>query len=200
MLNATLGVLNNETNKPIWNDHEAFSEGVMALTESIAAIGEQTQLAQGNPGASGAKEQARLALCKAGCEIIGAVRAFAAVNADPELAAKVAYTESELTAGKANEVVTRCKGVHAAAAENLDKLGKYGVTNAKLATLKKAIDAFDALKTAPRQGRVTRSASTQLLPQLVRSAVAIARDQLDGLMPQFKEAHPNFYQEYFSAR
>ncbi len=45
-----------------------------------------------------------------------------------------------------------------------------------------------------------RSAANQLLPQLVRTAVNILNDQLDGLMVQFKTDHPNFYEEYFAAR
>ena len=36
--------------------------------------------------------------------------------------------------------------------------------------------------------RVTQSAAAQLIPQLVRSAVSVLRDQLDGLVLQFKSA------------
>lgn len=198
MLNSVLGVANNFKN--VWKDHVAFADGVAALNDARVAIDAQNQIAQGNPGASDAKEQARLTLCRLACEVIGAVRAYAAVNADPELAAKVDYTESDVTGGRASEVVVRCKTIQAAATENEDELGKYGITNGKLTLFKKAIDAFDKAKSAPRQGRVTKSAATQLLPQLVRSAMAIVRDQLDGLMLQFKEASPNFYEEYFAAR
>ena len=42
--------------------------------------------------------------------------------------------------------------------------------------------------------------ATQLLTQLVGEAVRILRDELDGLMVQFKDASPNFYAEYFAAR
>ena len=45
-----------------------------------------------------------------------------------------------------------------------------------------------------------RSAATQLLAQLVSEAVRILRDELDGLMVQFQDASPNFYEEYFAAR
>src|ERR1051325_6905655 len=200
MLNATLEAINDPKHSDAWKDHVAYGEGVDALTETLGAIDWQSQVAQGNPGASDLKEQTRATLNKCASEVIGAVRAYAAKNADPELAAKADYSDSEVTAGKANEVVARCKAIHAAATQNVDALGKYGITNAKLATFKKSIDAFNKLKSAPRQGRATKSAAAQLLPQLVRSAVAILRDQLDGLMIQFKEASPNFYEEYFAAR
>ena len=59
---------------------------------------------------------------------------------------------------------------------------------------------FDAVKVAPRQSRVSQSAATRLIPGLVRSGAAVLREQLDGLMIQFKSANPNFYNEYFAAR
>lgn len=120
--------------------------------------------------------------------------------ADLELAAKIDFSESTVTAGKTSEVVARCKSIHAAAAEKIDTLGKYGITNAKLAVFKKCIEAFDRMKSAPRQGQVTRSAATQLVPHLVRSAVATVRYQLDGLIVQFEEANPDFVTEYNAAR
>jgi len=47
---------------------------------------------------------------------------------------------------------------------------------------------------------VIKSAATKLIPVLVKSGVAIVSEQLDQLMPQFKEAHPAFYNAYFAAR
>jgi hypothetical protein len=188
------------TGNDTWKDHVAFSEGVEALSDALSAIDEQNQVAQGNPGASDAKELARQVLCAIACEVIGALRAYSAVVPDPELAAKVDYTASTVTAGKASDVVARCKSIQTVATEHAADLGKYGISPAKLTKFKNAITAFDTAKSAPRQNRVTKSAAAQLLPQLVRSAVAVVRDQLDGLMVQFKDAEPNFYEEYFAAR
>ena len=76
----------------------------------------------------------------------------------------------------------------------------YSITAAKLTAFKKKIDAYDSVKTSSREKIVQRSAANQLLPQLIRSAVNILNDPLDGLMVQFKSDQPNFYEEYFSAR
>ena len=119
---------------------------------------------------------------------------------DPELAAKANYTSSTVTAGKVTEVVARCRAIATATSDNLEALGKYGITQARLTALNKKIDAFDKLKTAPRQNQTTKGAVSKILPRLVREAVAIARDQLDELMPQFQDANPNFYNEYLAAR
>jgi hypothetical protein len=179
----------------------AFSEGVDALAESLTLIDEQSQLAQGASGATSVKEAARQALSLAITEVTGALRAYAAKAADPEVAAQAGYSPSEVTSGKANEVVARCRSIHATAIGiESAELAKYGITAAKLTALKKKIDAYDSVKTAPRQSQVERNSALQLLPQLVRSAVAIVRDQLDGLVLQFRAANPNFFEEYFAAR
>ncbi len=200
MLNAVYDTVTSEANAPIHAAHVAYSEAVEALGETLSALDQQIQAAQGNPGATTAKEQSRVSLCSVAAEVIGAIKAYCAVAQEPELQARVAFTASTICAGKVSEVVARCKNVWQAATDNLDELGKYGVTAAKLTKLDKAIKAFDKVKTAPRQHRVIKSAATKLIPVLVNSGVAIVRDQLDELMPQFKEAQPGFHNAYFAAR
>lgn len=162
----------NVIDKDIWKEHEAFSDGVEALAERLGQIDDQLQIAPGNPGAKDLKESVRKSLCASACEVIGAVRAYAAKNDDPELTARVGCAPSEITAGKASDVVARCRTISTAASEIMTKLVKYGITAAKLVTFKKRIDAFDGVKVAPRQNRVKKSAAVQLLPQLVRDAGA----------------------------
>jgi hypothetical protein len=200
MLTAVLGTVTSEDHAPIYASHVAYSEGVEALDETLTALDSQIQAAQGNPGATTAKEQARLSLCAVAVEVIGGIKAYCAVAQDPELLAKVSFTASTICAGKVSEVVARCKNVRQAATDNAQALVKYGITAAKLTKFDKAIKAFDKVKTAPRQHKVIKSAATKLIPVLVNSGVAIVRDQLDELMPQFKEEHPSFYNAYFAAR
>jgi hypothetical protein len=198
MVTATSGVIDKYKNT--WQSHEAFADGVEALGEKLSEIDEQVDIALGNPGAAQLKERERKDLGTSVCEVIGAVRSYATKNDDPELLARVGYSASDVTAGKSSDVVARCRAIWSAATEVVTDLGKYGITPAKLTLLKKRIDAYDAAKVAPRQSRVKKSAATQLLRRLVRDSVNILRDQLDGLMVQFKGASPNFYEEYFASR
>lgn len=198
MVTATSGVI--EKYNTVWKDHEAFAEGVDALTETEGAIKYQILIAEGNPGARDLKDLTLQALSKSVNEVIGATLSYAKKNADPELAAKVNYSPTDVIAGKASEVVTRCTKIYNAANDVADDLVKYGITAGKLSALNKKIDAFDKVKVLPRQSQVEKSAATQLLTQLVSEAVRILRDDLDGLMVQFQDANPNFYAEYFAAR
>ena len=198
MVTTTTGVIVKY--KEVWQDHVAFARGFAALEAEQETIDEQAQTAAGKSGAASAKKLALVALGKAGEEIIGAVLAYANEQALPELAAKVNYAPTDFISGNARKIVTRANTVHAAATEALANLADYRITAAKLTAFKKKIDAYDSVKTSPRENIVERSAANQLLPQLIRTAVNIFRDQLDGLMVQFKSEHPNFYEEYFSAR
>jgi len=200
MLNAVYGVVTTEDHAPIYASHVAFTEGVEALGETITALDAQIQAAQGNPGATTAKEQARLGLCAISMEVIGAVKAYCAVAQDPELLGRVSFAASTICTGKVSEVVGRCKNVWQAATDNAQALAKYGVTPAKLTKLNNAIKAFDKMKTAPRQQQAIKSAARKLIPVLVNSGVGILRDQLDQLMPQFNGANPAFFNAYFAAR
>jgi hypothetical protein len=200
MLSAVFGTVTSEQHAPIHKSHVAYSEGVSALGETLTALDSQVRAAQGNPGATSAKEQARLGLCAIAVEVIGAVKAYCAVAQEPELLAKVSFSPSTVCAGKVSEIVARCRNVWQAATDNAADLVKYGITPAKLTKLDKAIKAFDKVKVAPRQHRVIKSAATKLIPVLVRSGMSIVSQQLDQLMPQFQEEHPSFYNAYFAAR
>ena len=176
MVAATAGV--TEKYNPVWKDHEAFTEGVDALTETQGAITYQLQIAEGNPGASNFKELALTALSKSANEVIGVTLTYAKKNADPELVAKVDYSPTDVLAGKASQVVTCCTKIYTAANAVVDELGKYGITAAKLTAFKKKIDAFDAVKVAPRQSQVESSAANALLSQLVNEAGRVLREEL----------------------
>ncbi|MBI3417270.1 MAG: hypothetical protein HY043_18420 [Verrucomicrobia bacterium] len=200
MVTTTRSVLAKPDYASLWDDIPAFTDSVDKLDAKITQINQQSQIAENGSGAADAKKLARATLCKSVCEVMGAVQVYAAKNADAELGAKVGYAPSKVVAGKITEVIARCRTIWTAANDNADALTDLGITAAKLTALKKAIDAFDKLKNAPREDQSERSAAGKLLPVAIGEAVAILGDELDGLMPQFQDANPNFYNGYFAAR
>ena len=105
MLNAVFGTVTSEVHAPIHVSHVGYSEGVEALGETISALDQQIQAAQGNPGATTAKEQARLSLCVIGVEVIGAIKAYCAVAQDPEPVAS--WTTLSLVLSQASAAIVR---------------------------------------------------------------------------------------------
>jgi len=200
MLNAVYDTLTRADYAPVYASLAAYAEGVAALGATLTALDERIRATQGNPGAGSAKERARQTLLNLAVEVIGAIKAYCAVTQNAELAAKVSYTASNVCCGKVNEIIGRCKNIWQAALDNAEVLVKYGINETKLTAFETAIKAFDKIKTAPRQHQAVKSAATSQVPVLVKAGVAIVRDQLDNLMPQFKDLQPGFYNAYFAAR
>ena len=97
-------------------------------------------------------------------------------------------------------LVARCQDILAAATENVGSLGDYGVTQAKLTSLKKKIEGFQAVQAKPRQGRAHSSSATKELAKLFREVDELLNERLDALVVQFKDSQPAFFNAYTTAR
>lgn len=191
------GVL--EENETIWSTLPAFVRGVTALESVIAEITGAVQVQLSRPDAAAEKRIGREMLASSAAEIAAAVLAHAEENDDAELAGQVDFTRSQIIHGRDSSVVARCRGIHAAAAENVASLIDAGVTAAKLTALKKQIDAFETLHTKPRQNVAKRSAATRRMPDLFEKADRIVNRRLNKLVLQFKTSAPAFYNAYQTA-
>jgi hypothetical protein len=189
-----------DSHKDTWQSLAGFAAGAGELNERIASIQSLAQTQTSKTGAAADKAQAYNALVDASFEVAAATRAWAVANSDNELAARVGYSRSELVRGRDIEIVARCQGVFTAANDNVESLGDYGVTRAKLTAFKKKIDGFQAAQVKPRHGRATSRAATKALPDLFEQVDELLNDRLDGLVVQFKDSEPAFYNEYDAAR
>ena len=183
-----------------WNTLPAFVTGVNEFTALIPEINELVQTQASRAGASDEKAFALEALGNAAHEVAAAVRAYAVATNELELAGRVDFSRSDITYGRESEVVAHCRDIHATATANVDDLADYGVTPAKLNAFKKKIDAFEAVQPKPRQKIAVSSAATKTLPERFTQADTILSKRLDGLMVQFRESAPAFYNEYRAAR
>jgi hypothetical protein len=121
-------------------------------------------------------------------------------SSNQELAERVNFSRSSVGEGSDSKVVSHCQDIHAAATENLESLGDYGVTAAKLTALKKRIESFQAASTKPRQTTAAVSAATKQLEGLFAKVDTVLKGRLDKLAVQFKESQPAFFNEYQAAR
>lgn len=133
-------------------------------------------------------------------EVAGAVHACAVKSANDDLAARTDLSRTGITEGRDAAIVTRCQTLLETASGVLESLGEYQITQAKLNTLKKRIEAFDKLRSKPRQKVATSSAATNQLPKLFRQASTLLSRRLDRLAVQFKETQPDLYAAYQAAR
>lgn len=131
--------------------------------------------------------------------IVSALTAYAHINQNHELAAKVRYQPSEFK-WRDKEVIFKEKAeiVLDQAQQHLSQLADYGITDTHLAALTSDIDAFAVKLGAPRAAITARKEATTSIEQLVKHVDELLKNKFDHLMVQFK-ADP-FYATYVSAR
>lgn len=183
-----------------WTSLPAFGKKVEAFNTAVEGIDELAQTQASKSGSASDKASALTALGDAAFAIAGAVRTFAMDNDNHELAGRVDFSRTDVSRGRDNAIVARCRDIHAAATENLASLADYGVTADKLTKLKKKIDAFNSLQPVPRKKISKRSAATKALPGYYSDADDALVEGLDKLVVQFKETAPEFVNEYESSR
>jgi hypothetical protein len=169
----------------------------------LSIIPEIQDLAQTQTSKTGAADEKAALLEDLGnltFTVASAVHACASASGNKDLAKRVSFSRSAITSDRESEVVARCQDILAAATANIDSLADYGVTQAKLTSLRKKIEAFDGIQSKPRQKIASISAATRRLPKLFKQADQILNERLDKLVVQFAETEPAFYNAYKVAR
>lgn len=183
-----------------WSSLTGFAQAVDEVDTGITSITSLAQVQASPNGGSALKNAAFISLVDSAYQVAAATRASAVVNKDAELASRLDYSQSDLGKGRPQEVVARCRNVWSTATDNLEASTAFGVTQAKLTNLKKKIDEFESAHPKTREGRTATRAATKALPDSFAQVDEILNGCLDGLMAQFKESEPEFYNEYFAAR
>lgn len=178
----------------------ALKDGINELGDLLAGIDVQSKKQADSSGVSLAKENALLALGDATYDVARAVRAYASENGNPILAGQVMFSRSELVRGADKKIIDRAELIRDAAADTIDELADYGVTQVKVTTLTKKIEAFRKAQPMPRQRTGKSSAATKELKQIFQSARELLNERVDGLLVQYKASHAEFYNQYVSAR
>ena len=102
--------------------------------------------------------------------------------------------------GADKKFIDRAELIRDAADDTVDKLADYGVTQAKVTTLTKKIEAFRQAQPMPRLRTGKSSAATTELRKIFQSARELLNERLHGLMVQYKDSNTQFYNQYVSAR
>ncbi len=148
-------------------------------------------------------------LMKAGAEdallgllvpIAMALRAYGHIVGDQEIASKSKVTESELRYMRDTELVARARTIHELCVESLGEVGEYGISEAKLVSLKEKIDAFEGAIGERESSMARRKGARSSLYESFAEAMGILENQIDNLMEVYKASDTQFYNEYWEAR
>lgn len=184
----------------IWSTMAPLQAAVTQFKGKIASIDATAQQQEAPNGATDDKAEARDALEDVlflACEALGAL---AHASNDNDLFALTDVTRTRLDRMDAEELSNRAVSVLAAATTRKTELATVQVTQANLDELDQALQDFNAAKTGPRTAVAARSVHTESLPNLIREANGILRNQIDRMVSLFKRTNPEFVSGYQSAR
>ncbi|MEO5572283.1 MAG: carboxypeptidase regulatory-like domain-containing protein [Bacteroidia bacterium] len=146
------------------------------------------------------KREKKRAMAEKALVTRGKAAAFASVTGDTVLFGKLKISFTKLFRRKDTTSIGYAETIYdAAVAMTPAQRIAYEISDQEILELRKAIDTFINLP-SPIQMRAVRKQLTALLPELFKEGTAILTDQLDGLMEQYKESNPDFYNQYFNAR
>lgn len=112
---------------------------------------------------------------------------------------EVKYSRSSLERLADNILIIASRIIYDKSKLHLPDLNHYGVTDAVILSLNKAIEDYDASIPKPRSGIVTKRVATGNLKQLFEATDYLLKNQMDVLVGIVKDLYPDFYANYVSS-
>jgi hypothetical protein len=201
MYQATNVVLTKKDYKSLWQGIVGFVQLQADLNTEIGTITSlSAKQGRRKTGLAEDKDAARLAMCKAGNIIAGAVAAYAHKVGNHELLTRVETTLSILLGGRGKDSRDKCADILSAATANLAALADYDVKQPDLDNLNQRIGEFDALSPQPQVALGEAKGAGQAMDATFDRADGILNNGLDNLMLKFEDTNPDFFRDYTNAR
>ncbi len=151
-------------------------------------------------GITQGKNTSKEDLSQTASRIAGQMFAYAAKTGNVELKAAADFSASDLLRLKDGELAIRCQEIHDQAVAKKDVLADYGVTAAKLADLQTAINEYAQKVTKPRDAITNRKVVKANIKTMFTQANAVFTEQLDRLINDYADTHPDFVADYKAKR
>lgn len=184
-----------------WAALPAFVTHHTAFTDALATLSaEIDRQRSGITGATRDKSAARQTLAERAFPIGTATQAWALVEGDHQLAARVYHPITDYFRGRDTEAAELARTVHAEATTHLADLADYGVDQTRLDDLAAAISAYHTALTAPRGAIIDRKSATAALAEGFQIIDDLLNNRLDKLVPILAPTQPAFAADYQNAR
>ena len=194
-------VLTKKAYQPLWQSTPGFVKLQGSLATELAFITKNAPATlRRKTGSAEDKDAARLALCKAGLIIAGAVSAYAHQTGNHELLVRVDTTLTLLLGGRGQDSFSKCEDILSAATANLAALADYSVTQADLDNLQSLLDDYEELLPLPQVAIGSAKSVGQAIDAALDRLDGILNNGLDNLMLKYEDTHPDFFNDYTNAR
>ncbi len=151
-------------------------------------------------GVTQEKRLEKIELAKQTACIAGILYAYADKNSNLVLKEEVKVSKTELKRLPDNELPMVCDNIVKLAKDNVAEAGSFGLTQAKISLLEAKIAHFAALVPDPRMAISKRKTSNKSIEATIRQINNLLHGQMDKLVINLEEVHPDFVRTYFNDR
>lgn len=188
-------------NKAIWSNYLPFSDAFNRFETVFDSIDNYAQVQRlVTKGITNDKQNSKNTISTKVADLCGIVRAYASKNNNQALKKAVNYKFTSLKTKRDTLFVDIVKTIANQIEENLPNLADYNVSAADLAELNNLLKDFNAMLSSPRNKITIRKNATTRLSVLFKEADTIFKEELDGLINNFKATNSDFVNQYINAR
>jgi hypothetical protein len=186
----------------VFKDIIPVFEAVEALDAIIKAIGDmQNEQGKVNVQASTLeKREAEKKMVELAVKVANVLSVIGFVTNNADLLTLQGLSDNSLYKLNESDTIAHSRRIFDTAGNNAAALKEYGIEESEIAALETAIQAFDSLVSKPKDTIGMHKQRTTNLTQLFAEMDSIFYDRLDKMMVLFKQSHPDFYDEYRTAR
>jgi hypothetical protein len=190
-----------KNNTTITDSVPAFKEVYLSAAEVIDNISDadKTRLVKKQTGSAG-KYQFQDELAKKALIISSAVVTYAARKNNLELQQSMSFNRTELDYATDADMASRAANILATARQLNGELKNYGISDDMLNDFAERLTTYQHQSAKPRNQTAERKVAGQATRKQLRRLQYIFDDQLDSLMLQFRDEHPDFYNSYLVKR
>jgi hypothetical protein len=184
-----------------FNDVPDFNNQVTLLGAELDSISDQSKRLEVNTqGYTKAKNASKETLLQLFLPVLRRIKAYAGVTKNDVLINAVKFTPSQLQNMNESMLSGVCRIVLTLCQENMGDLKQYGLSDAMLTDLEKAIADFDAKLIGTPIYRAEQKAARQIMNDSFGRAAEIFKTKLDLLVELIHDSNLPTYLEYQSTR
>lgn len=183
-----------------WNTKPVIVQSVNTLKSTSDALDlkMKTQNDLSSLDLGGQKDYYKNSMCESGIQVVIRVRPYAKRTNNVELLKAIDFSETSIAQGSGAEVAKRCETIASKAAEVLVAAKDFGLTQANIDALKKAIADYDKYTDKKTTTTGNLSTATATIPTLIKAAKEELKI-LDDLVPALV-TDKEFIDTYFQLR
>jgi hypothetical protein len=188
-------------NNALWVVFPGIASVVTLFFSKITLIqNTENRQQKSSKGASTSKKEKKIALIDMLLVVIGGIKSYAKDVNDEELFSSVDFSQSELEKLGDSLLIDRANLIIGIANANAANILDKGITAVVLGDLQTLITEYENAVSGPRTVISDKKTATAQLAVLFAQTDELLKDNLDGLILQFKIPNNDFYRNYFNNR